>query len=403
MSKSVLFDSIKSNIPLIWVYSLEEHRFIQDEYQFLTASNAVSQFYIYDCRGKIMNLQYSEDPDCDDAQYKEYDSPKQAIEDFSKPVLDDGTMPYPTTKQYWDINSYGFQEESVLVLLDVPFYMVDSAKVNHTNAMLTRVIKSCAVQNIPQKKTLVFVNHHKVIPIELEPMVTYVEHELPKLDYLKKIVINGMGFISDDKVPKMTLDEEGIIKVANQLKGLTKFQAENVLAQANRKNAIECFSNKNTERGFKIEVIQNEKARLISKSTTLELIEPKFDLDGVGGIENLKQWAKDREIVFRHEAREDGIDMPKGVLLIGPGGTGKSLTAQCLAKQWQRPLLRLDISACMGSLLGESEGNLIKALKDAEAQAPCVLFVDSQKFVHVKYRNKAGTLKCQPEPKAYRR
>lgn len=377
MSNSILIDFIQTNNPLIWVYSQEEYRFIEDECSKLKANR--SKIYVCDARNTIFEFAgiYEHEGSENSAAYdrQEYDGPVDVINAYSKPSQHDWEETNKNGNS-WSIREHGYPDNSILIVMDMPFYMVDAAKIKHTNAMLTRTIKSAALCNVAQRKTIVFVNHHKTVPVELEHMVTFVEHELPKVDALKKLVVSAQGMVSSKAIPAINLDEENIIKTANQLKGLTLYQAENILAQANRANAIDYNNGSVKERFFRFDIIQKEKTRLISKSSTIEIIEPKFTLNDVGGMDNLKRWAKDREMIFRHEAREEGIDMPKGILVVGPGGTGKSYVAQALAKTWSRPLLRLDISACMGSLLGESEGKLIKALKDAEAQAPCILFVD---------------------------
>ena len=374
MSASVIKDLIKTSNPLIWVYSLEEIRFIEEESTSLMADKNFSYVYVYDARGSIYDVKgiFSESI----SQSKQYDSHVEAINDFSEPSAHKWSDLNSGSMSNWDINMHGYPNNSVLVMLDVPFYMVDPAKVQHTNAMLTRTIKVAAIKNLPQKKSIVIVNHHKAVPVELEGVVTYVEHPSPTINSLKKIVYGSRDMVSDASIPAIELDEEESIVVAQQLKGLTVWQSEHILSLANRQNAIKFKADNTTKRGFDYEVIQREKAKLICKSSTIEIIQPKQDLNGIGGMENFKEWIKDTEICFRHEAREEGIDLPKGILVCGAGGTGKSLLATCLAKEWNRPLLRLDISACMGSLLGESEGKLIKALKDAEAQAPCILFLD---------------------------
>ena len=371
---SLLNDFIKTNNPLIWVYSEEEVRFIEEESSHLIASKACKQVYIYDARGSIYDVRgvFSDSV----AQSREYDSQIDAINDFSEVSTFDWDDLNNGGESTWDIKNHGYPNESILIMLDIPFYMVDAAKVQHTNAMLTRTIKCAAMKNIQQRKSIVIVNHHKTVPIELDGIVTYVEHPHPTITKLKKVVIGAKDMLRSDTIPSIELDDEETTKVAQQLKGLTMWQSEHVLAQANRQNAIDYHSGLTKIRGYKTEVIQKEKARLISKSSTIEIIQPKYDLTAVGGMENFKEWIKDTESSFRSEAREDGIDLPKGVLVVGAGGTGKSYLAQGLAKEWNRPLLKLDISSCMGSLLGESEGKLIKALKDAEAQAPCILFLD---------------------------
>ena len=375
MSNSILRDYILSRIPIVWVYSIEEDRLLQQEANFLLDKGTTNRVYISDASGEIYDFQKR---DKVRAQVIEVDSPTDAIKKFIHPSpykFEDFVIDKECT---WDVHDHGFPNKSIMVLLDAAFHMVDPSNVKHTNARLTRAIKSAAQSLIKQQKSLVFVNHHSDIPIELDNIVTYVEHKLPDAKMMKSIVKTMQGSLITESIPKISLTEEEHNTVAQQLTGLTKWQAENVLSLANRENAIEYqyALKEKPQRTFKGEVLRREKARLIQKSGVLGIIQPECGMDSVGGMEYLKAWAKDRAMTFSQGAREDGIDLPKGLLVVGSGGTGKSYVAQALAQEWDRTILKLDIGACMGSLLGQSEERLSKALKDAEAQAPCILFVD---------------------------
>ncbi len=371
---SILREFISSGTPIIWVYSIEEDRLLNEESSVLLSRRMRNKVYVYDATNQIVDIERKTG---DSPQIIEVDSPVDAIQAFTKSStykFEDFTIDGQST---WDISEHGFPSKSVMVMLDAPFYMTDPSKVKHTNARLTRCIKNAIPYLIQQGKSIVFVNHHPEIPIEIEHVVTYVEHKLPDVKKMKSIAKGSQASVVAEDIPKMALTEDELNVIAQQLTGLTQTQAENVLSLANRENILDFFKNpEQTHRTFKNEVIRREKSRLIQKSGVLQIVDCNWGMDQVGGMENLKEWAKDRALIFRHEAREDGIDLPKGLCVVGPGGTGKSWVAQALGKEWDRTVLRLDIGACMGSLLGESEGKLIKALKDAEAQSPCILFVD---------------------------
>jgi len=374
MSSSILRDYVLSRIPIVWVYSIEEDRLLQQEANFLLDKGTTNRVYIYDASNTIYDFQKRGGK----PQVMEVGGPTEAISEFIKPSrfkFEDFVVDKQCT---WDLNDNGFPSKSIMVLLDAAFHMVDSNNVKHTNARLTRAIKSAAQELIKQQKSLVFVNHHTDIPIELENIVTYVEHKLPDVKMMKSIVRSSQGALISESIPKITLTDEEQGVIAQQLTGLTKWQAENVLSLANRENAIDITygTGDKPPRTFKGEVLRREKARLIQKSGVLKIIEVNQGLSSVGGMENLKAWAKDRELIFSQGARDDGIDLPRGIWVVGPSGVGKTHVAQALAKEWDRTILRLDVAACMGSLLGESEGKLLRALGDAEAQAPCILFID---------------------------
>jgi SpoVK/Ycf46/Vps4 family AAA+-type ATPase len=105
-------------------------------------------------------------------------------------------------------------------------------------------------------------------------------------------------------------------------------------------------------------------------------METPGSIDDIGGLDNLKGWLGRQRRAFSEEARAFGIDAPKGVLFIGPPGTGKSLSVKTIAASWQLPLIRFDVGRMMGSLVGESEGNLRHAIQIAESVAPCIVMVD---------------------------
>ena len=129
-------------------------------------------------------------------------------------------------------------------------------------------------------------------------------------------------------------------------------------------------------RTFDLPTILSEKKHIIRKSGILEYYEAEDNLDSIGGLEILKTWLTKRRHAFTSEARDFGLPMPKGILLLGVPGCGKSLTAKAVGAAWQMPLLRLDVGKIFGGLVGASEENIRKALKTAEAVAPAVLWLD---------------------------
>lgn len=122
--------------------------------------------------------------------------------------------------------------------------------------------------------------------------------------------------------------------------------------------------------------VVREKGNAIRQSNVLEFFEPDAALTDVGGLENLKTWLTVRARAMTPEAKTFGLDAPKGVLLLGIQGCGKSLLAKAVATTWQLPLLRFDMGRVFGGLVGESERNMRDAFKVAEALAPCVLWID---------------------------
>ena len=147
--------------------------------------------------------------------------------------------------------------------------------------------------------------------------------------------------------------------------GLTLVEAENVFA----KSAVRTHT-------FDLETILEEKKQIIRKSGLLEYYEHREEFSDVGGMEILKDWLVKRRSAFASRARDFGLPLPKGILLIGVPGTGKSLTAKAVGALWQMPLLRLDVGKIFGGLVGSSEENIRTVIKTAEAIAPAILWID---------------------------
>jgi SpoVK/Ycf46/Vps4 family AAA+-type ATPase len=125
-----------------------------------------------------------------------------------------------------------------------------------------------------------------------------------------------------------------------------------------------------------MKLIIKTKSTIVAESGCLEFLELDVDMDSVGGLENLKRWMEVSRNAYSIKAREDNVPMPKGLLMVGVPGCGKSLTAKAVASTWNFPLIRLDIGAAFGGVVGQSETNIREALKIAEAASPCVLFID---------------------------
>ncbi|WP_440465728.1 AAA family ATPase [Pseudomonas sp. YH-1] len=142
-----------------------------------------------------------------------------------------------------------------------------------------------------------------------------------------------------------------------------------------------------------LSLIQYEKEQVIAKSGVLEMLKVSESASDIGGLENLKQWLRRREQIFRRlsEAHESGVQAPKGVLIAGMPGCGKSLTAKAAAGLFQLPLLRLDIGSLLGKYVGESEHNMRRALSMAESVSPCILWIDELEKAFVGMNSGSGS------------
>jgi SpoVK/Ycf46/Vps4 family AAA+-type ATPase len=157
-------------------------------------------------------------------------------------------------------------------------------------------------------------------------------------------------------------------KLAKAALGLTLSEAENAFARAMVEDG-RLDSND-------VEVILEEKEQIIKKTGILEFVHSNLNMDDVGGLENLKRWLKKRNKSWLESAQKYGLPSPKGVLITGVPGCGKSLISKAISAMWQLPLLRLDIGKIFSGIVGSSEENMRKAIKTAEAIAPSILWID---------------------------
>jgi SpoVK/Ycf46/Vps4 family AAA+-type ATPase len=215
------------------------------------------------------------------------------------------------------------------------------------------------------QKHLLILSPVQTVPPELEKTLTVLDWDLPnrgEIEGIAKKLFLQIPEVSRQKIS----DEPGYMeRVVEAALGLTEVEAENVFA----KSVVRTKT-------FDISTIIGEKKQIIRKSGILEYYEAVEDVEDVGGLEILKDWLSKRRHAFTSKAREFGLPLPKGILLIGIPGTGKSLTAKCVGSMWQMPLLRLDVGKIFSGLVGSSEENIRKVIKTAEAIAPAVLWLD---------------------------
>jgi ATP-dependent 26S proteasome regulatory subunit len=198
------------------------------------------------------------------------------------------------------------------------------------------------------------------MPDELEKFITVVNIPMPDRIDLKKL----LNSISKDPIQEDL--EKYFIEAAL---GMTDMEAYLAFCLAKHKIG---FQSKEAA-----QIIAQEKEQIIKKSGLLDYCRVSEQLDtNVGGLENLKEWLKTRKKAFEHKAKIFGLQEPKGILLVGVPGCGKSLTAKCIAAEWKQPLLKLDVGKIFQAEVGASENNIRQVIATAEAVAPCVLWID---------------------------
>ncbi len=211
--------------------------------------------------------------------------------------------------------------------------------------------------------TLILSQPHTLLPPELEKEVQVMEMPLPGIEELRKIMQQVR-----QRYDLHERDYHESPRLLEAALGLSTSEAQLAFARA------ACERHRLSE--AEIPFIVKEKEQVIRKSGHLEYFHPQATLDDIGGLDNLKSWLSRRREAFTEDACAFGLETPRGVLLLGLPGTGKSLAAKAVANAWQLPLLRLDMGKIYGGIVGQSEANMRSALQMAEALAPSILWVD---------------------------
>lgn len=253
----------------------------------------------------------------------------------------------------------GFEHDTFLILKDVHMEL--------NNPKIVALLKRIAENNLYNDNysaTIFILSEITAIPKELENYITLFDIPLPTTAEILMLIVS---FIKDLDI---CVEEDIINDIALSLKGLNEFQIKQILNLAYQDGG--CI-----DKDDKM-LILKEKEQFIKKSGMLEIVNFSETVDDIGGLENLKEWLKKKAKVFENldKAIKFGVDVPKGIMIIGMPGCGKSLTAKATASLFEVPLVRLDVGRLLGKYVGESEENMRNALRLAEAISPCVLWID---------------------------
>lgn len=248
----------------------------------------------------------------------------------------------------------------ILVLKDISEYFKQPNIVALLKQIAYKISTGCF-----ESSMIIIVSPVVVIPSELEKYITVINQEYLEYNDIMKLIND---FIAEQGAKPVS--SELVEQVAVALKGLTEFEINNILALA--------YSTNGDLTKKDLQFVYEQKQQMVMKSGILEMIPVKESVNDIGGLENLKAWLKRKGMVFNdiNKAKSFGVDMPKGILIAGVPGCGKSLTAKATASIFEVPLLRLDMGRLMGKYVGESESNMRKAIALADAISPCILWID---------------------------
>jgi SpoVK/Ycf46/Vps4 family AAA+-type ATPase len=315
---------LKAHYPIIYISTFEEERLEYTLYKILKGYNTRSIYcwnFIDGYKGNVTNPKFAAK------------NPLQALE---------------------LIENVGFNTPAIFILKDFNKFLFDIS--------ISRKVRNLLPVLKTQPKTIIILSAEIEIPKELNELVTILEFGLPNEKEIKYELIRLFKSI------KKEYDNEFLEKMIRSCQGLSLEKIRRALSKS-----IAQFGSINANT---IDLILNEKKQIISQTKILEFYNAKNYFKDIGGLENLKNWLKNRKESFSDKARIYGLPAPRGLLLIGIQGTGKSLTAKAIANEWKLPLLKLDIGRLFGGIVGESENRIRQMIQLSEALSPCVLWID---------------------------
>jgi len=246
------------------------------------------------------------------------------------------------------------EQGALLVLRDFHRYCEDAG--------VCRRLRNLASSLRQAPRTLVITAPDWAIPRELEDSITLLDLPLPGAEEIRQLLSTIAGASGYPMAPA----------VCEQLTAACHGLSE----QRVRQLAARALARRGQLGEADLAEVLEEKRQAIAKSELLEYCPSEASPADIGGLEALKHWLEQRHMAFSEEAMRYGLPLPRGVLLVGPQGTGKSLTAKAIAHSWSMPLLRLDVGRLFAGLVGASEARTRDMIQRAEAMAPCVLWID---------------------------
>ena len=230
-----------------------------------------------------------------------------------------------------------------------------------------------------QPKTIIIIGSDLTIPNELQDLITILQFQLPskeEIDHELTRLINSLN---------INVEPELFETLTQTCQGLSLERIRRVLSKV--------IATYKTIDKDSIPILLNEKKQIISQTEILEYCSVNEKITNLGGLTNLKEWLNKRKTAFSIQAYNYGLPTPRGLLLIGIQGTGKSLTAKAIANDWQLPLLKLDVGKLFAGIVGESESRLRQTIKVAETISPCILWIDEidKAFTNTESKGDSGT------------
>jgi SpoVK/Ycf46/Vps4 family AAA+-type ATPase len=257
-------------------------------------------------------------------------------------------------------NLEGLTLEAAFILKDFHRHMEDP--------VVVRRLRDVGQKFSTNRRTVIITAPKLTVPPELASLVEFFELPLPDRQRLRQIIDETLVRISRTHTLQRKLDDNGLDMMAENLRGLTEEEAERAISQALVTRYALCPES--------VSDVLKAKKDLLRRSEMLDFIEDSATMASVGGLDNLKRWLAQRQGCWEERARDFGLDAPKGIIILGVQGCGKSLCARAIAGEWELPLVKFDTAAIYDKYIGETEKRIQKVFQVAEGLAPCVLWID---------------------------
>ena len=332
-SRDEIHELIRSRYPIVVVQSHEEDRIIEELARIGRLRD--TPLYTWSCTQGLKTVSTSQ-------------------------VNDDVTLAPEILAVVGDVSSDAtVPGNAMFVLLDFHPYLEDPSVVRGLRDL------AAGLPNMDERRHVILLSPFFPVPVELQKDVAIVDFELPTKEQLDEVV----GEILEQRADRRDLcvfeDKDARARVVESGLGLTLSEYRNSCARSLARAG-----------DLDVDIINSEKRQIIRRNGILEFHDPRETFDDIGGLNNMLQWLMKRQNAFGEDAREFSLTPPRGILIVGPPGTGKSLTAKAVGAAWRRPTLRLDMGRVYAGLVGASEANMRSVLKTAEAVAPCVLWLN---------------------------
>ncbi len=326
---------VNAGFPYIYIPSYEEERITN------TIKSIIADRDLIKSDRKLFIWTQTDGLVCDSAKTRDTSDPMSAIENVAKS-----------------------KDDAIYIFKDFHVYF-GAERTSRPDYAVIRKLRDIIPLLKSSRKTIVFIASKLVIPCDMEKEISILDFDLPTAEEIKVLLEDLISTLNPENV-HLSNDEK--ILLSRSALGLTMQEAENAFCRA--------IVNLKGLDASAISIIHEEKNQVVKKTGVLEFVKSDLNIDDIGGLENLKKWLIRRNNSWSEKAQAYNLPAPKGVLITGVPGCGKSLTAKAMSAIWGLPLLKLDMGKIFGGIVGSSEENMRKAIATAEAVSPSILWVD---------------------------